>query len=106
MNEQQLATLLSNQQATVQNQDAFFTNYDRRAQINDEYGLKAEVIQNGIKIAVVHAHLERIGSDDVITKAHVKSDHYGAKLFDLSPIGFNSGIILGYAFGPGYKVRL
>jgi hypothetical protein len=104
MNDKELAALLSSQEARIENRDAFFTNLDRTTQTNDEYSLKAEVLKGAIKIAVVHAHVE--GQNNVITKAHLKSDHNGAKLFDLSPTSSYAAIILGYAFGPGYRVAL
>jgi hypothetical protein len=104
MNEKQLAELITSSQVTIRNQDAFFTNYDRKAQTNDEYSLKAEVFEGNVKIAVIHAHLEHLEGQDAITKAHVKSDHNGTKLFDLSPQSTYAAIILGSAFGPNYKV--
>lgn len=103
MDEKELARLLSNGEVRIENTDFFFTNLDRTTQTNDEYSLKAEVFKGTQKIAVVHAHLE---GQDAITKAHVKSDHNGQKLFDLKPTSLYAGIILGYAFGPGYKVQL
>jgi hypothetical protein len=103
MNDQQLANLISSGEVTIRNQDAFFTNLDRATQLNDEYSLKAEVFKENNKIAVIHAHLE---GPDAITKAHVKSDHNGAKLFDLSPVSSYAAYILGSAFGGGYKVML
>jgi monoamine oxidase len=103
MNEAQLAQLISSGEVVIRNPDAFFTNQDRTTQINDEYSLKAEVfnVKGNNKIAVIHAHLE---GQDAITKAHVKSDHNGAKLFDLAPLSKNAAYILGSAFGSGYKV--
>lgn len=101
MDEKQLAALLSGGEATIRNQDVFFTNYDRTSQANDEYSLKAEIFVGNGKIAVVHAHLE---GPDAITKAHVKRDHHGAKLFDLDFLSTNAAYILGCAFGPNYKV--
>lgn len=101
MDEKQLAALLSGGEATIRNRDAFFTNYDRSSQANDEYSLKAEVFVGNEKIAVIHAHLE---GPDAITKAHVKTDHHGAKLFDLNFLRTNAAYILANAFGPHYKV--
>ena len=103
MDEKQLAGLISAGKVTIKNKDFFFTNLDRTTQTNDEYSLKAEVFEGNLKIAVIHAHLE---GQDAITKAHVKSDHNGQKLFDLTPMSFNSGFILGSAFGSGYRVML
>ncbi len=76
---------------------------ERRRQTT-RYSLKAEVWQNGNKIAVIHAHVE--DQQNVVTKAHVKSDHYGYKLFDLSPGSLYSGLILGYLVQGRYRVAL
>jgi len=104
LNERTLAGLLSGGEAQVLNHNFFFTVRDRATQINDEYSLKAEVWQNGNKIAVIHAHVE--DQQNVVTKAHVKSDHYGFKLFDLSPDSMYSGLILGYLVQGRYRVAL
>ena len=101
MDEKQLAQLISSGAVTIENRDAFFTNYDRTTQTNDEYSLKAEFWSGGGKVAVIHAHLE---GQEAITKAHVKSDHNGRKYFDLDPTSTNAAYILGSAFGGNYRV--
>lgn len=105
LTEHGLAQLISNQQVDFRNRTPFFTTQDRTTQTNDEYSLKVEVFDTtrNSKICVIHAHLE---GPDAITKAHVKSDHFGAMWFDLNAMSTRAAYILGFAFPGPYKVML
>jgi hypothetical protein len=105
LTEQRLVQLITSQQVYFANRTPFFTNQDRTTQANDEYSLKVEVIDksSNSKKCVIHAHLE---GPDAITKAHVKSDHFGTTWFNLNRMSTNAAIILGAAFPGPYKVTL